>query len=61
MKTILINSIKATQHRGGVEIDTTHTLGGLVRFDGKVVIERADIRDVIRALELALMRGWGRA
>lgn len=51
MKILLVNSIKVTlRHDDNYELDAVHK-GGLVR-DGVTVIERADIKDVIRALQM---------
>ena len=50
-KTLLVNSIKVTiLPDGNIELGTLHE-GGLVR-DGRIVIERADVSDVERALAL---------
>ena len=49
-----VGSIHVERRPGGnLEIDTTHTRGGLIR-QGAVVVERADARDLIDALELVV-------
>ena len=49
-----VGSIRVERRPGGnLEIDTTHTRGGLIR-QGAVVVERADARDLIDALELVV-------
>lgn len=54
---VVVGSIRLTPDAAGnVMISTIHK-GGIIRSD-RVVIERGDVTDLIRALEAAVERGW---
>lgn len=68
MKRLLVNSVFVERRDdGNVGIGMIHGLDadgvplvgrGLLRHDGAVVVERADVPDLIKALEYVILHGW---